>query len=82
MIKLGNVKFEENEIKRLFFEEGKKFLIQFRSVYQINYSTNAGFSTTKIYNEYGTLPLTKRGRYFVGNANFVNNLVGRQLVVD
>jgi len=81
MIKLGNVEFNENELQELY-ANGKKFIVQFRAIYQVFYSKNMGFYANKIYNEYGKLPLTKKGRYFMGNAKFVNDLLGKELVVD
>ena len=67
---------------KAFFEEDKKFIVTFRSVYQIYYSKNAGFSSKRIYYQVKGLPLTKKGRFYIQQADFVNSLVERDLVVD
>lgn len=82
MVKLGNVEFEKEEIMKYFFEEDKKFIVQYRSVYQIFYSKNAGFSAIKAYYYNGNLPLTKKGRFFIWKAEDVNRLLGVEKFVD
>lgn len=88
MYKIGGIEFNQNDYDILLFNylnNNKKFIIKYKEVYQLRYSNNCGgLYATLIYKQpkNDRLPLTKRGRFILGNAKLVNDLIGRELVVD
>ena len=83
VIRLKNIDFYEEELKKAYFEDNKKYVVKYNIIYQIKYSENTGFSLQEIYkNNSKGVGYTLSGRYLITNANLVNDLVGRCLVVD
>ena len=84
IIKLNGIEFYKKELENLYFNEGKKFIIKYKTIYQLKYSENGGFSTLKIYqnNNKNDLGYTRRGRFIVSKADLVNRLLERELVTD
>ena len=82
MIKLANIKIEEEEIQNKYFNENKKFLITFNKIFQIFYSKNMGFYANLVYIYNGTLPLVKKGRYLIQNAEYTNSLIEKNIFID
>jgi hypothetical protein len=83
---LASIKFNNNDyekIKKDFFNNDKHYIIKYSTIYQLFYSVNAGLYTQKIYskkinkNEVG---FSRRGRFYIENANFVNSIVGFNLL--
>ena len=81
-VKIANVEFRIEELQDLYFNQDKKFIVKHNAIFQIHYSENAGFSAIKIYKYSGNLPLVKRGRFILVNAKKVNDLLGKELLVD
>lgn len=82
MITLAGIQFRDAEIEKLFFTEDKKFLVTYKTIYQICYSKNSGWHTLKLYTKNGKLPLLQKGRFMITKADVVNSLAGSKLVVD
>lgn len=79
IIKLAGVEYIEKDWKKMYFDEGKKFIVKSNGVHQINWSSPAGFSTIHII----VIPnLMQRGRHRVMDASGVNRVLGRDVVQD
>lgn len=84
---LCNIEFtqkEYDEIENKFFNQHLKFLVKYKTIYQIHYSNMAGLYGIQIYKKPKNekLGFTKRGRFIITNANQVNDLMEREFVVD
>lgn len=75
MVKIGSVEFTEAEALGYV----GKYLVTFRRVYTIEYSVNGGVHGREVYYHQGDLPLTKRRRYFIKEAEEVNNMIGYKI---
>lgn len=79
VIKLAGVECIEKDWKKMYFDEGKKFIVKSNGVHQINWSSPAGFSTIHII----VIPnLMQQGRHWITNASGVNRILGKVVVQD
>lgn len=84
----GRIETTAENMDKHYFDNGEKFIIAYRSVYQVFWSRNAGWYTQKIGyfpkdNGKHYVPLTLRGYHVWGNADYVNRIVGLEnWVVD
>lgn len=76
----GAVKLHPAELEWLYNK--KQYIIQYRSIYQINYSRNynGGYYTVLLYKAENAL--TQRGRFKYYSASEVNNLLGFKLLSE
>ena len=76
----GNVELHPAELEWLY--NRKQYIVQYRSIYQINYSRNyrGGFYTQLLYKAENAL--TQRGRFKYYSASEVNNLLGFKLLSE
>lgn len=79
-IKFKGLEYTEDNLIKIIVN--KKYLIKYKSIYQISYSTNAGFQFLLIYKNNSRIPLTKRGRHIFADAKQVNELLGISLLVE
>ncbi|MCK9319728.1 hypothetical protein [Methanoculleus sp.] len=84
MNKLAGINFTDKEMEEIKenFSKGDKFIVRYKTVYQIFYSQNAGLYAHSIYTLYNdnAIGYTKKGRFVITNANFVNRLIGFELL--
>lgn len=83
--KLANIKFtikEYEEIKKEFFNSNKRYIIKYKTIYQLFFSPNAGLYSQKIYtNEtMKDMGYTRKGRFVIVDGELVNKLVGFELL--
>lgn len=67
LIILGGVEFTNEDLKK-FLTHDKKYIVHYRSIYEIHYSDAKGeFFAIKVAQvpDKGMLPYTKRGRFFM-----------------
>ena len=72
----GKVELAAAYVEKIY-TEGKRWFAQFRTVYQLNYSENAGFYTEKVlylskYESY--VPITKAGYFTCGDGDYMSRL--------
>ena len=79
-IKFKNLEYTEDNLIKIIVN--KKYLIKYKSIYQVNYSTNTGFQFLLIYKSNSRIPLTKRGEHIFADAKQVNGLLGIDLLVE
>ena len=58
----------------------KKYIVNYRTVYQPFYSVNAGFYALPVYRSNGNM--TMAGRYFHMTGSAVNHLIGHELLAE
>lgn len=71
IIALGGVEFTTEELNQ-YVEKGKKYIVHYRSIYEIHFSDAKGeFFAIKVAQvpDKGMLPYTKRGRFFMYDIN-------------
>lgn len=68
--------FTTEQLQELY-KSNKIFFLNYRKVYQLNYTENAGFSFTEIERlcKPTGLPITLRGRYFAQTPEQLNNYI-------
>ena len=77
----NNMKPEFTEAELMEMAADNIYIVNFRRVYSVRYSKNAGPSARSIYhNPPGTIPLTKKGRYYTMTFDQVNALLGFELL--
>ena len=76
----GNVELHPAELEWLY--NRKQYIVQYRSIYQINYSRNyrGGFYTQLLYKAENAL--TQRGRFDYASAVQVNRMLGFKLLSE
>ena len=72
----GKVELPAKQVEQIYLS-GERWLAQYRTVYQLNYSENAGFYTTKVlylskYDSY--VPITKAGYFIYTDGDYMNRL--------
>ena len=81
IVKVANIKYTFKELKKIYFEDNNQYIVKYKSIYQIFYSQNAGFYANEIYyNHKNDVGYTLKGRHIFSDANFINKLVGFQLL--
>lgn len=81
-LKAGRVELSREEVQE-FVDAGRVYIVAYRDIYFIDWCNNMGrYYARKIYTKYGDLPLTKRGRFFAYTANWVNDLLGFDLLAE
>ena len=81
-LKAGRVELSREEVQE-FVNAKRVYIVAYRDIYFIDWSNNAGrYYARKIYTKYGDLPLTKRGRFYVYPAKWVNDLLDFQLLAE
>lgn len=86
IIKIGNIELTNAEANDLYFNNNR-YIVTFRTVYQLHWCENyinsdgskGGVYGTKVYYAQSDLPLTKRGRWIATNAIHVNKLIGANI---
>lgn len=87
IIKLANIEFYEEELEKLYFEDNKKYIVKYKTIYELRYNdarldkNNRGYlGAIEVYKNYNKKDVgyTKRGRHIVATAKRVNELLGRQ----
>lgn len=63
IIKLAGIEFTPEELKN-HYNNGEIYIVTYRKIYKIN-KVGEKYSTTLVYAEKGSLPITKRGRYYM-----------------
>ena len=84
MRKLANIEFTEKEfeeLKELYFNTDKKYIVKYNTIYQLHYGENTDLYAMEIYKNYSKLPLMKKGRYIITNAKHINELLERDFLV-
>lgn len=85
MQKLANINFTEqefNKVKSDYFNNNKKYLIKYNTIYLINYSENTGFGARKVYENYDRTPIVQRGRFIIVTAKLCNEIIERKLFLE
>ena len=77
-VRLGSISVHKAEAQWLY--EHKHYILTRTSVYDVRYSVNAGFYATRIYYKKGG-NFTRPGRFYTGDAKFVNSILGFELLV-
>lgn len=82
---LAGIKFSNEEyenIKKRFFNSDEKYIIRYKTIYQLFYSENVGLYSQKIYykGKSESLGLTRKGRHVFTNAKYINDLLGFKLL--
>lgn len=75
----GKVELPAAEVEKIYLS-GERWIIQFRTVYQLNYSENAGYYTQKVLyipKSENYVPITLRGHFITADGDFANRLTGR-----
>ena len=82
IFRVAGVMYSFKELKKEFFDNNNQYIIKYKSIYQVFYSVNAGFYTNEIYYNYNALDVgyTLKGRHIWADHDFVNKLVGFELV--
>lgn len=79
IIKIGRVELSPDECAALY-RDNKRYIAQYKDIYCIHYSKNAGFYGSHIAHYSGAIGITARGRWIACNAEQINSLVGRDIV--
>lgn len=78
----GRVELTENEAEH-FYTSGKRWIVSYRSVWQLSYSPNAGFYGILVYyhdKAKSYVPITKRGRFFaISDGDYLNRLTDTKI---
>lgn len=84
IIKLCGIEFTKEELEQAYFEDDRKFIIKFNTIYQLLYSKNYGFHVLEVYADHNKTKIgfVKRGRFILSKANLVNELIGKELFFD
>lgn len=84
IIKLRGIEFTREELENAYFKENKKYIIKYKTIYQLMYGENVGFHTLEVYKNYNKKDIgyTRRGRYIMSKADLVNRLIGKELFLD
>lgn len=88
MIKFAGIEFNNrDEVQALLaqkYNQGQRYLVKCRRVYQIDFSAAQGLYTARelggAYKKAG-VPYTGRGRYMFADAGFINRSLGRDVVI-
>lgn len=76
-MKIGTATLHRAEVQWL--HENGQYLLTSTSVYQIHYSVNAGYHYSRLHYMKGA-NYCKRGRFATGDADFINKILGFDLV--
>lgn len=71
VLKIAGVKFYLKDIIK-YYNDNKIYIIKSHEIYQVFYSENAGFYSSKIYTTYEKL--VGYGRHYIGDINFAHKL--------
>lgn len=78
----GRIELPKSELEH-FYTSGSRWLVSYRSVWQLNYSPNAGYYGTLVYyldKNRSYAPITKRGRFFAtSDGDYLNKLTETKL---
>jgi hypothetical protein len=66
------------DIERAY--HARKYIVNYKTIYQPHYSQNAGYYATKVYGSQGSL--TRQGRFFHFTADEVNKLLKCNLLLE
>ncbi len=81
IIKLAGIKHTFEEVKKEYFNNNNKYIINYKTIYQVFYSQNAGFYAQQIYyNNKNEVGYTLKGRFIWADEKFTNRLVGFELL--
>jgi hypothetical protein len=85
MKKLAGMTFNEKEYNEIFnnyFKNNEHYIIRYKTIYQMFYSSNVGLYAQMIYQAPTdkNIGYTLKGRFIFANANFINKLVGFELL--
>lgn len=80
IVKVGNIELFEKDAETIY--KSGKYIVSYKSVYSIHYSSNGGYYSSRVYNVpyKDDLPLTRRGRFITADAAQVNQLIGFRLL--
>jgi len=94
IIKIAGIEFTSEEMKKVekeYFENNKKYIIRFKTIYELVYNEprfdklNKGyFGAREVYklSKNDKIGFTKKGRYIIGDAKRVNELIGNKVFVE
>ena len=82
--KLAGISFTEKEVHEIKqnMQKGDEYIVRYKTIYQIFYSQNAGLYTNKVYQAPcdQKIGYTGKGHFIITDSNFVNRLVGFDLL--
>jgi hypothetical protein len=82
IVKVANIQYTFKELKDIYFNSDNHYIVKYKSIYQVFYSVNAGFYANEIYYNHSdnNLGYTLKGRHIFTDSNFINKLVGFELL--
>lgn len=70
----ANITYHKSELEDIYFNKNKKYLIAFKTVYELGYSENAGYSCKKMHYLDDRQGWTSRGRHEFVTAKRLNEV--------
>ena len=82
IFKVANIQYTFKELKNKFFDENYKYIVKYKSIFQVFYSVNAGFYANEVYYNHknNDCGYTLKGRHIWSDESFINKLVGFELL--
>ena len=82
IMKVANIKYTFKDVKHEYFNNNNHYIVKYKSIYQIFYSENAGFYANEIYYNHNNnaVGYTLSGRHIWADSDFINKLVGFELL--